>query len=1242
MLGFHNPPRRFSEMRERLAGHGGSLADIDDAADAVEAATNAESAAAAAGEPVVGPGADPVVPYAELHVHSAYSFLDGVSMPEQYVAEAHRLGLVGLAITDHDGLYGAVRMAEAIADAARLDAARLGVSETSAAADTGKGTIAATSTAVISTGQMTGAALASMYGAELSLGLGGPQNGIPDPEGTHLLVLARGVAGYHALAGAITTAQLAGGQKGQPVYDIEALTAELVGHVTVLTGCRKSSVRRALEPERGRFDVAAATAEIDRLAAIFGRDAVAVELYHHGDPLDDDRNDALASIATQLHLPVVATGNVHYATPPEYRLAQALAAVRARRSIDEAESWMDVAGAAHLRSGAEMRARFGRYSGAIENTVEIAEQCAFPLRALRPQLPKLEVPDGMSPMQHLRALTWQGVVHKYPVLPDGHRQRIEHELDVIEQKNFPGYFLIVHDIVQFARGRGILCQGRGSAAASAVCYLLDVTAVDPIRYDLPFERFLSTIRDEEPDIDIDFDSDRREEVIQYVYATYGRRNAAQVANVISYTPKNAVRDMAKALGFGPGQQDAWSKQMGRSRSELVTRAASTSVPTPEPKSAVPRSAVPTPAPVPAPDHAPSDSASIHQADPESFAELEIPPVVLDLAASLQGNPRHLGIHSGGMVLTDRPIGEIVPIEHARMERRTVLQWDKDDCEWMGLVKFDLLGLGILSAIQRSFDLIESTFGTRLDLDAIPKEEQGVYDALCRADAIGVFQVESRAQLGLLPRLKPRNFYDLTVEVALIRPGPIQGGAVHPFVERRANPSKVKYLHPLLKPILKRTLGVPIFQEQIIAMAVALSDLNPEEADLLRRAFGSKRGQQRIDSIRTRMIDGMRARGMADGAIAAVYSQIEAFANFGFAESHSLSFALLVYASSWLKLHYPAAYLAGLLRAQPMGFYSRASLVADARRHGVVVLRPDIALSGVEAELEPPGADVGLMDAAGAAEPQHVAESGLPGCLDREQPKVGPFDASAAADSAATHRRDEGVSVRLGLAGVRGIGTRLAERIVAERDARGRYRSMEDLVRRADLTQSQLEALASAGAFDSFDLDRRQALWHAGQASQDRAEFLAGSLASVPVPLFDMPTDRDILSADLWATGISVDNHRIVAVRPALAARGVLAAVDLATAEPGRRIEVGGVVIHRQRPRTASGMVFLNLEDETGMVNVICSAGAWIRFSQVARQSPALIVRGILERSPEGVINLIADWFEALDVGSRQSASRDFR
>jgi error-prone DNA polymerase len=604
---------------------------------------------------------------------------------------------------------------------------------------------------------------------------------------------------------------------------------------------------------------------------------------------------------------------------------------------------------------------------------------------------------------------------------------------------------------------------------------------------------------------------------------------------------------------------------------------------------------------------------------------DIPANVVDLAQQVMKFPRHLGIHSGGMVLTKRPVGEVVPIEHARMPDRTVVQWDKDDCAWMGLVKFDLLGLGMLAALQYCFDLVRDTLGEDWDLDRIPKEEQGVYDQLCRADAVGVFQVESRAQMGLLPRLQPREFYHLVVEIALVRPGPIQGGAVHPYVRRKLGQEPITYLHPNLVEPLERTLGVPIFQEQLMAIAVAVGGCTPDDADLLRRAMGSKRGVEKIESLKRKLYEGMADNGIVGEDAHRIYGAIEAFAGFGFAESHALSFGLLVYASAWMRLHYPGAFLASLLRAQPMGFYSPQSLVADARRHGVQVLRPDILRSGAYAGLEP------IAEAAGA--------TGDPACLERHQPSVGPYDATAPFDTD-DHRRDGAFAVRLGLDEVSGIGEKVALRIVAERERGGDFTSMNDLVRRTGLTTAQLESLAAAGAFDTFGLSRREAMWNAGNAAQDRAEFLPGSVVTVQPPLFAMPTPVEELMSDLWATGLSPDSHPVAHLRPQLREQGILSAADLATAENGRRIRIAGVVTHRQRPATASGITFLNLEDETGLVNIICSVGVWGRHRRVVRDSPALVVRGILERSPEGVTNVVADDFTLLKMAPR-TKSRDF-
>lgn len=1083
----------------------------------------------------------PVVPYAELHCHTNFSFLDGASHPEDLVAEAVRLGLSALAVTDHDGFYGVVRAAEA----ARAHGLR------------------------------------TVVGAELSLGLTGPQNGVADPEGSHLLVLARGTAGYHRLAAAITRAQLRGAEKGRPVYDLEELAADAGGDWLVLTGCRKGTVRSALAGDGPE----AAAAELDRLTALFGRDHVVAELFDHGHPTDTRTNDVVAGLAAAAGLPVVATGNVHVATPDGRRLAGALAAVRARRDLTGIDGWLPATAAAHLRSGAEMAARFARYPGAVARSVEIADALAFPLELARPKLPRMDLPAGHTPMSWLRELVARGAAARFG--PPGtwsarferdYARRIDRELDVIEAKDFPGYFLIVHDLVAYARQRGILCQGRGSAANSLVCYLLQITAVDPVRFGLPFERFLSTTRDEEPDIDVDFDSDRREEVIQYVYGRYGRRNAAQVANVITYRPKLAVRDVAKALGYSTGQQDAWSKQVETWGSVATTD------------------------------------------------EHDIPPAVVEMAEQLLGFPRHLGIHSGGMVLTDRPVGEVCPIEHARKEQRTVLQWDKDDCAAMGLVKFDLLGLGMLAALQYCFDLVAEHTGERWTLDSVPKEEPGVYDMLCRADSIGVFQVESRAQMGTLPRLRPREFYHLVIEIALIRPGPIQGGAVHPYIRRKLGQEQVTYPHPLLEPVLARTLGVPLFQEQLMQIAVAVGGCTGDDADLLRRAMGSKRGKEKIGSLRATLFAGMASHGITGQLAEEIYAKIEAFANFGFAESHSISFALLVYTSSWTKLHYPAAFLAALLRAQPMGFYSPQTLVADARRHGVQVLTPDILRSRVHADLE--------REDPGAPRP-----TGPAACRAPDQPPTGEFDPHAPFDTA-DHRLDEGLAVRLGLAGVRSIGEAVAERVVNARDDGGPFTSLADLVLRTGLTTPQLEALATAGAFDGLGLTRRQALWEAGRAAQERPDRLPGSGVVEPPPMLPGMSPAEETMADLWATAISPASHPVQHVRAQLHAAGVLPASGLLTATSGTRVRVGGVVTHRQRPATAGGTTFLNLEDETGLVNVIVSTGVWARHRRVARESSALVVHGRLERN-EGVVNLVAERMEPLAITAR-TTSRDFR
>ena len=1168
--------------------------------------------------------------YAELHCHSNFSFLDGASHPEELAEQAARLGLSAVAITDHDGFYGVVRFAEAARalEVKTIFGAELslGLPDPRRAAGRAAGRADGRASGRVA-GRRGGRAAGGEAAGEKAAGgkaAGGAgradaRTGEPDPAGRHLLVLARGPQGYARLARVISEAHLRGGEKGRPVYDLEQAAAALREHVLVLTGCRKGHVPAALL----RDGPTAAAAELDRLVALFGAEHVAVELTDHAHPDDDERNDALARLAAAAGLPTVATNNVHYAVPGRRRLATALAAVRARRSLDEIDGWLPAAGTAHLRSGAEMAARFAAFPGAVDRAAEYGLELAFDLDLVAPRLPDYPVPEpGLSEMDWLRRLTETGAQRRYGTRaerPDAYAQ-LDHELKLIEELEFPGYFLVVYDIVRFCKDNDIYCQGRGSAANSAVCYALGITNVDAVRWGMLFERFLSPERDGPPDIDIDIESDRREEAIQHVYQKYGRTHTAQVANVISYRPRSAVRDIAKAFGYSPGQQDAWSKQIDRWGSVGV--------------------GVGVGAGAGAGAGAGGGGAG-GGGGAAAVAEVEdIPAHIVEYANQLQTFPRHLGIHSGGMVICDRPVIEVCPVEHARMKDRTVLQWDKDDCASVGLVKFDLLGLGMLSALHYAFDMIDST----LDIGTLELDDPEVYDMLCRADSVGVFQVESRAQMATLPRLKPRKFYDLVVEVALIRPGPIQGGSVHPYIRRANNLEEITYPHPKLEASLKKTKGVPLFQEQLMQMAIDVAGFTPAESDELRRAMGSKRSQERMDRIRDRLYQGMAANDITGTLADDLYDKLAAFANYGFPESHAMSFAYLVYASSWLKRYHPAAFCAALLNAQPMGFYSPQSLADDARRHGVTVLRPDINASNAMAVLEPPLPGPPLpepplpepplpepLSREGAVERLRLHHGGA-----RNGPKAPPEDWGRG-----------GPVVRMGLRAVRTLGDEVADRIEAERVAGGPYTDMADLVRRTGLSAAQMEALATADAFACFGLTRRAALWAAGAAAQERPDRLPGTVTgsgsgTVPgsAPMLPGMDAIERMVADVWSTGLAPDAHPVQFVREYLSRIGAVSIVRLAEVEHGRRVFVGGIVTHRQRPATAAGVTFINLEDETGMLNVTCSPGLWQRHRRVARTSNALVVRGILEKA-EGVLNLRADHLAVLSVPVRPS-SRDFR
>ena len=1093
------------------------------------------------------------VDYAELHAHSHFSFLDGASSPEDMAIQAARLGLGAIALVDHDGLPGVVQAAKAAAEAG----------------------------------------IATVFGAELTLGLepgaetasstpviSAPRTGTPDPEGEHLLVLVRDEAGYRRLSAAIARAHLGSGQKAAPRYRLAELSRiAREGHWLILTGCRKGAVPRAASARLAEGDLEgaahAAAEQIARLVELFGPGNVAVELIVGGGGEADELHDALAQgarLVRESHgldavsLPLVASTNAHYARPSDKRLADTHAALRAGGSLESADPHL-ASRPAHLRSGEEMAQLLPRYPAAIAQAARIGRDCALDLRLLAPDLPPFPVPAGHDEASWLVELVEIEGRERYGPRPTPERPeqvpgawaQIDHELKVITDLRFPGYFLIVHEIVDFCAGEGILAQGRGSAANSAVCYALGITAVEPVGHHLLFERFLAPERDGPPDIDIDIASDRREEVIQHVYERYGRENAAQVANVITYRARLAVRDAARALGYDTGAQDAFAKRIERSFSSL--------------------------------------------------ADADVPEDVVALAHQLRDAPRHLGIHSGGMVLCDRPVIEVCPVQWAAMEDRSVLQWDKDDCADAGLVKFDLLGLGMLTALDHALRIIAEHHGQHFELRTLPQEDEAVYDMLCEGDSVGVFQVESRAQISTLPRLRPREFYDLVVEVALIRPGPIQGGSVHPYIRRRSKEEPVTFLHPRLEKSLGRTLGIPLFQEQLMQMVVDVADFTPAQADQLRRAMGSKRSTQKMLELSDALFEGMARHGIVGEDAEAVHRKLLAFANYGFPESHAYSFAYLVYASSYLKCHYPAAFTAALLRSQPMGFYSPQSLVADARRHGVLTRGPDVLASRARTDLETDE--------------------------DHRGYRIDPPREQVQGERAA-----QGPAIRLGLDQVRGISTGTAEAIVAERERGGPFASVPDLARRVRLTARQLEALATAGALDALAVSRRQALWAAGAAAQESPDTLPHLAIGAQAPMLPGMSDAELATADAWATGITLDEHPMALLREQLTADGVLSIAATREAEDSSRIRVAGVITHRQRPATAGNVTFLSLEDESGILNVVCSQGFWVRHRALLRTARAIVLRGIVENRT-GAVNLVADAVESLDLAAA-GRSRDFR
>ena len=1079
--------------------------------------------------------------YAELHCHSGFSLLDGASNPEDLLARAAALGMSAVALTDHDDLGGAVRWAEAGTE--HGVAAIIGVELTIRPQPDPRSPGAPVRPCVCaSVHPYARASVRPCVGA------------LP----SHLTILAMTDAGYRNLSRLVTLAR--SGDRGAPAVTWDDVARHAEG-LFCLTGCPHGEVPQLL----ARGDEAAARKRLGWLAEVFLGN-VAVECWDHA--LADERAVVpdLIALAGALDLPWLVTNDVHYATPKSRLVHDVLTCLRHGTTLDEAGTLLRPNGEWYLRRPERIAHRWRHYPEGLAATLVVAERCTFRMGHLTPALPAFPTPPGVSADEYLASLVGAGARERYgDRLTEQHRQQLRHELDIIGRLGLAGYFLIVWDIVREANRLGVLAQGRGSAANSAVCYCLGITAVDPIGMELLFERFLSEDRREPPDIDVDFAHRDREQVIQYVYRRYGRDHAAMVCEAICFRGRSAVRDAARVLGFSVQQAERLADEADRSSARGTA------------------------------ERLLAGGAAAADLDPADHRVRMLAEVV----RGLHELPRHRSIHVGGFVLSREPLADVVPIEPAAMPERTVIQWDKDDLEPVRLIKIDLLGLGILTMIQDALVLIRRHHGVVVDLAHLPMDDPAVYDLLCHADTVGVFQVESRAQMNTLPRLAPRTFYDLVVEVALIRPGPIQGEMVHPYLRRRAGAEPIVYPHPSLEPILERTLGIPLFQEQGMRVAIVAAGFTPGEADELRRAMGHKRSHERMAKICEKLIDGMARNGIDPDVGRRIFNQIAAFADYGFPESHAASFALLVYASAWLKHYYHTAFTCALLNAQPMGFYAPSTIVADARRHGVAVRGVDVMRSDWDCTIE--GDEThGRTDAQG-----HSA-------------------------------------LRVGLRYVRGLGEKAREQLepllTGERPA-----ALDEWVRRSGLNVAQLRALAEAGAFDSLWPNRRSALWevlkHVRGAAGPLAPLAEGRRPAPVPPL----TPVELTEADFRVTGLSPAGHPLRHFRKTLDARGVVRAADLVRQRNGSWVTVAGIVICRQRPGTAKGFCFVTLEDETGLANVVITPKLFEQHRRLVVRSPLLVVEGVLQEE-QGVLNVRGRRFAALGqkAGAAFVTSHDFR
>ncbi len=1027
--------------------------------------------------------------YVPLWCKTNFSFLEGASHPDELVEESHRFALPALAVTDRDGVYGIVR--------AHVKAREFG--------------------------------LRLIFGSEISV-----------HDGSSIVLLAQNRDGYANLCRLLTAGRLRS-EKGQSVVSWD----EVCQHATsliALWGGDLSLLVREEEP----------TDVIGPLHDAFG-DRLYGMIARHRREEEIDQEARLRERAKRYVFPLVAANEILYHSSARRPVQDVLTAIRHGIPVVSCGRRLKANAEHGLKSPYLFAQLFADDPAAVARTLEVAERCRFSLDEIRYRYPSERMPDGTTSAQWLRQLTFKGAQWRYgEQIPHEIVEQLQKELQIIESLDYPGYFLTMWEIVEFCRANGILCQGRGSAANSAVCYCLGVTAVDPSRIGLLFERFISKERAEPPDIDLDIEHNRREEVIRHVYEKYGRERAAMVANIVRYRSRSALRDVGKALGLSETSLDRAAKFLSPY------------------------------------EHIRSQMLQQTGIDPTVGLHSQL----IQLSNEILDFPRHLSIHPGGFLLGHEPVHDIVPIENGSMAGRTVIQWDKNDLEDLGLFKVDLLGLGGLTQLNLCFQLLRKHRGKELSMATIPGKDAATYEMICRSDTVGVFQIESRAQMAMLPRLRPENFYDLVIQISIVRPGPITGGMVHPYLRRRQKKEPVEFPHDSLKPVLEKTLGVPLFQEQVMRLAVVAADYTPGEADQLRRDMAAWHRSGRMERHRERLITRMQAKGIASEFAERVFEQIRGFGEYGFPESHAASFALIAYATAWLRCHYPAEFTCSLLNAQPMGFYLPATIVEDAKRHGVLVRPIDVQVSDWECTLEPCSVSAGDF------------------------------------------------AVRMGLRYIKGLAESDWERVSRTRRARS-FTSLEDFVRRTDLSERGLSALAESGAFDGLGVDRRAALWEMRRCVRLRDQ-------SLPLPVHETDPGFEPLNAfeevgwDYQTSSHSVRRHPLQPFRGILAAQGLPDARSIAAKRNGEKVHYAGLVICRQRPGTAGGIVFMTLEDETGFVNVVVWENIFQRYSVLAKTVNFLGISGKLQVE-DGIVHLVAEklWQPKVSTKPAKSSSRDF-